>query len=495
MFWGGPSLAVKTVKEYLGIPINHVMVVDFQGFPRLVNAVGGIDMYVPQDDHHRGGLGSGHARVVTFKKGMHHFDGKDAMLYVRIRKRPTTTSPRRAPAGVRPGAAEEARTAVQHHQAARDRQALHERRRHRPHHQPDPRARLPQVARQGRQEAGAWRATPGWSGGGQPTCSRPTTPQAEADQQVPRGVRPGGRPAARRRVRRRVSPVSTRTATSASPRAGAVWPMRRRSPEASPAANSSERHAPLRDVDHRAHGRRAPCCAGSCRRGSRSPSAGPSPSGAGPSRSSRGVTSRTHVWYRCAEGVSAAKSRRPGSSAAAARSSRRVHRPAHLPHVSPLAHGLDRASTTGRSGSCGRAASRATKPGGAGAACSTAMSGGSSALSERRRRSGASVVAGAGERRHLRPGVHAGVRAPRDAEAHRLAQHGRQRLLEHPLHRRQPGLPGPAAKRRALVGEVETPGRACRPQPPRVAGPVRASSPRSCSPRSRRHPTRAARRR
>jgi anionic cell wall polymer biosynthesis LytR-Cps2A-Psr (LCP) family protein len=25
-------------------------------------------------------------RTVTFKKGMHHFDGKDAMLYVRIRK-------------------------------------------------------------------------------------------------------------------------------------------------------------------------------------------------------------------------------------------------------------------------------------------------------------------------------------------------------------------------------------------------------------------------
>ena len=48
MFWGGPSLAVKTVKEFIGIPVNHVMVVGFQGFPRLVNAVGGVDMYVPQ---------------------------------------------------------------------------------------------------------------------------------------------------------------------------------------------------------------------------------------------------------------------------------------------------------------------------------------------------------------------------------------------------------------------------------------------------------------
>ena len=48
MWYGGPSLALKTVKEYTGIPINHVMVVSFQGFPRLVNAVGGIDIYVPQ---------------------------------------------------------------------------------------------------------------------------------------------------------------------------------------------------------------------------------------------------------------------------------------------------------------------------------------------------------------------------------------------------------------------------------------------------------------
>ena len=84
----GLSLALKTVKEYTGIPINHVMVVGFQGFPRLVNAVGGIDMYVPQTVSTGAGPGVAGStqRVVTFEKGMHHFDGKNAMLYVRIRK-------------------------------------------------------------------------------------------------------------------------------------------------------------------------------------------------------------------------------------------------------------------------------------------------------------------------------------------------------------------------------------------------------------------------
>jgi len=88
MWYGGPSLAVKTVEEFTGIPINHVMVVGFQGFPRLVNSVGGIDMYVPETVTTGAGPGipGSTQRVVTFKKGMHHFDGKNAMLYVRIRK-------------------------------------------------------------------------------------------------------------------------------------------------------------------------------------------------------------------------------------------------------------------------------------------------------------------------------------------------------------------------------------------------------------------------
>jgi LCP family protein required for cell wall assembly len=83
MWYGGPALAVKTVKDYLGVPVNHVMVVGFQGFPRLVNSVGGIDMYVPQTVQTEAGS---NRRTVTFEKGMHHFDGKYAMLYVRIRK-------------------------------------------------------------------------------------------------------------------------------------------------------------------------------------------------------------------------------------------------------------------------------------------------------------------------------------------------------------------------------------------------------------------------
>jgi LCP family protein required for cell wall assembly len=82
MFWGGPSMAVKMVKKYLGIDVNHVMVVNFQGFPRLVNAVGGVDLDVPKTISTTAG---GRGRVVTFEKGINHMDGKNAMIYVRIR--------------------------------------------------------------------------------------------------------------------------------------------------------------------------------------------------------------------------------------------------------------------------------------------------------------------------------------------------------------------------------------------------------------------------
>lgn len=83
MFWGGPALAIKTIKSYLGIPINHVVVVNYKGFPRLVDSVGGIDMYVPKTvTTNVGSTG----RYTTFRKGMRHFNGRRALLYIRIRK-------------------------------------------------------------------------------------------------------------------------------------------------------------------------------------------------------------------------------------------------------------------------------------------------------------------------------------------------------------------------------------------------------------------------
>lgn len=45
---GGVALAVRTVRNYTGVRINHVLVVDFQNFERLIDALGGVEIDVPE---------------------------------------------------------------------------------------------------------------------------------------------------------------------------------------------------------------------------------------------------------------------------------------------------------------------------------------------------------------------------------------------------------------------------------------------------------------
>ena len=47
---GGPKLAVTTVSQLTGLPINHVVIVDFGAFKTLIDGVGGIDVNVPRAD-------------------------------------------------------------------------------------------------------------------------------------------------------------------------------------------------------------------------------------------------------------------------------------------------------------------------------------------------------------------------------------------------------------------------------------------------------------
>ena len=45
---GGPALAVKTVRVLTGLPINHVVIVDFSQFEDLIDKLGGITIDVPE---------------------------------------------------------------------------------------------------------------------------------------------------------------------------------------------------------------------------------------------------------------------------------------------------------------------------------------------------------------------------------------------------------------------------------------------------------------
>lgn len=45
---GGPACTIATVKELLGLPVNHIMVIDFRGFQKIIDALGGLDVCLTQ---------------------------------------------------------------------------------------------------------------------------------------------------------------------------------------------------------------------------------------------------------------------------------------------------------------------------------------------------------------------------------------------------------------------------------------------------------------
>lgn len=79
----------KTLKETLGIPIHYHVMVDFDGFERAVNTVGGVDLNVPSSVYEVMRI-DGKQYTLNVKPGQQHFDGFRALAYVRSRY----TSPR-----------------------------------------------------------------------------------------------------------------------------------------------------------------------------------------------------------------------------------------------------------------------------------------------------------------------------------------------------------------------------------------------------------------
>jgi LCP family protein required for cell wall assembly len=78
--FGGPSAAIDIVKQFLGIDINHYMEMNFQGFEKIINAIGGVPIHLnkPINDPHAGYLPAGDLLL----------DGWQALVLVRSRNLP-----------------------------------------------------------------------------------------------------------------------------------------------------------------------------------------------------------------------------------------------------------------------------------------------------------------------------------------------------------------------------------------------------------------------
>lgn len=74
--YGGVSLQVATIENLVGVKIDHVAEIEFEGFKSLVNAIGGVDVQVPF---------AFTSNVWTFTPGLMHLNGSGALSFVRER--------------------------------------------------------------------------------------------------------------------------------------------------------------------------------------------------------------------------------------------------------------------------------------------------------------------------------------------------------------------------------------------------------------------------
>ena len=72
------------VSDLIGIPIDHYVTVNLNGFQRLVNAVDGVDFYVPCDMNYDDPTADPPLSI-HYTEGMHHLNGQQAMEVVRFR--------------------------------------------------------------------------------------------------------------------------------------------------------------------------------------------------------------------------------------------------------------------------------------------------------------------------------------------------------------------------------------------------------------------------
>lgn len=81
-FYGGPQLASRTVADFLDVPIHYYAAVDWQAFIKVVNIVGGVNLYVERDMNYEDPYAN---LKIHLTKGYQRLDGQKAGEYIRFR--------------------------------------------------------------------------------------------------------------------------------------------------------------------------------------------------------------------------------------------------------------------------------------------------------------------------------------------------------------------------------------------------------------------------
>jgi LCP family protein required for cell wall assembly len=78
--FGGLPLTVRTVECFTDVRVDHVMAIDFAGFQKVTDALGGVDLRVESS------IASIHKPYRKFSKGVNHMNGAEALDWIRQRK-------------------------------------------------------------------------------------------------------------------------------------------------------------------------------------------------------------------------------------------------------------------------------------------------------------------------------------------------------------------------------------------------------------------------
>src|SRR3954449_13127418 len=81
---GGAGLAAQTVEQFMGngLKINHVLEINFQNFPKLIDSLGGINVHLRRCIHSNRFGG----KVLILHKGDQHLTGHQALQFSRVRE-------------------------------------------------------------------------------------------------------------------------------------------------------------------------------------------------------------------------------------------------------------------------------------------------------------------------------------------------------------------------------------------------------------------------
>ena len=84
---GNPASTIRTVSDFLGIDIHHIVIIDFDGFADFINALGGIEVEVKSKvcGDVDGGKNQGGISI-QLKAGTHTLEGDKALALARIRQ-------------------------------------------------------------------------------------------------------------------------------------------------------------------------------------------------------------------------------------------------------------------------------------------------------------------------------------------------------------------------------------------------------------------------